>query len=385
MLDKNILYKKIVSTQEKIIDKNDFLREQLLSAWYKIINNTNFKKLIEWGESRNLPLWQNELKDTFQQTQKIKNYSITGVDGSQVYPNRHTLNGHECFLINIGSCTLSYYEKSSATFSSTPEIYFQKDFEGHIGKGASWNDIVDLEREYLELVAAIKLSQNLSSKKKHIVLLDGSLIFWYLENKDKETKQYFYKKYLEALNLFYENNLIVASYISSPKNTELIHLIRVAECKSFTETGAICSKEQIKNCPCFLYKNNFDKEIISIFLSDFSRTTIFYPHSPILQKYPDHLKPCFFYIKTNKEVVRIELPTWVANDKNITDLLFSACIDQIEKGLGYPVALAEAHNQAVINTNDRNFFINTIKSFLVKKNCIIQTTQKELKKQRLGF
>jgi hypothetical protein len=64
----------------------------------------------------------------------------------------------------------------------------------------------------------------------------------------------------------------------------------------------------------------------------------------------------FFYLRLEDEIARVELPRWMADDRAAVDLLHATLVDQCTKGFGYPVALQEAHEQAVITTVDRRAF-----------------------------
>jgi NurA-like 5'-3' nuclease len=64
----------------------------------------------------------------------------------------------------------------------------------------------------------------------------------------------------------------------------------------------------------------------------------------------------FFYLRVDDEIARVELPCWLAARREGVDLLHAVLVDQCSKGFGYPVALQEAHEQAVITTVDRRSF-----------------------------
>jgi len=49
------------------------------------------------------------------------------------------------------------------------------------------------------------------------------------------------------------------------------------------------------------------------------------------------------------------LPEWAALDEELLNLTHSLVLDQCRKGQGYPVALSESHEQAVVTGVDRKF------------------------------
>jgi hypothetical protein len=64
----------------------------------------------------------------------------------------------------------------------------------------------------------------------------------------------------------------------------------------------------------------------------------------------------FCYVHVGTEIARVEVPAWVAENPEKLDSALSLMLAQVQKGYGYPVALAEAHNQAVVRGGDRARF-----------------------------
>ena len=64
----------------------------------------------------------------------------------------------------------------------------------------------------------------------------------------------------------------------------------------------------------------------------------------------------FFYVNVGDEIARVETTQWVADDPGALDLLHAAVLDQCAKGRGYPLALQEAHERAVVKAADRRAF-----------------------------
>ena len=76
----------------------------------------------------------------------------------------------------------------------------------------------------------------------------------------------------------------------------------------------------------------------------------------------------FFYLRNKDEVARVEIPRWVAVDEGLLTLVHTLVLDQCQRGHGYPVALSEAHEKAVITTADRENFWHLVESSLVKEH-----------------
>ena len=64
----------------------------------------------------------------------------------------------------------------------------------------------------------------------------------------------------------------------------------------------------------------------------------------------------FYYLNGGAEIARVEVPDWLADDPELLALSHAMLVKQCELGMGYPVAISEAHEQAVITGHDREEF-----------------------------
>ncbi|KKP24527.1 MAG: hypothetical protein SZ59_C0002G0373 [candidate division TM6 bacterium GW2011_GWF2_28_16] len=419
MLDKNKLYLQIKKNAQKLF--SDFTQEFDLAKkkWQEISCDINFKNKVEFSHASFLtPTWLGNLNDKFKIDNKIFNYSILSVDGSQVYPDRN-ISGANCCLINIGSCLIKYNNTgSSVKIGSEPLLFLLDDLFEHAipSKDPGSSDLVDLKREELELLNLlnITLEQNID-----IAFVDGTVIFWFLESKPEEVKNLFLNLYLNILQKFYDQKKIIAGFISFPKSKELINLIKIGLCKydyadciacykiynnkafdkvdSTTQQAAALTTNApfalsevegvaiSKNAqPCMLVDNLIDTKILRNFLNINERTTVFFSNSKIVDSYPDYLKPCFFYLNAGVEIVRIETFKYIAQDEKLINLIASVALDQINKGLGYPVTLAQAHEAAVVKGPDREFFYNLLQKEALDQSRRLIYSQKSIKKRGTG-
>ena len=63
-----------------------------------------------------------------------------------------------------------------------------------------------------------------------------------------------------------------------------------------------------------------------------------------------------YYLNGGSEIARVEAPDWLAEDSELLALSHVMLVKQCELGLGYPVAISEAHEPAVITGHDREEF-----------------------------
>jgi hypothetical protein len=81
-------------------------------------------------------------------------------------------------------------------------------------------------------------------------------------------------------------------------------------------------------------------------------------------------------------VARIEIPEWVAQNSSLLNQSLSLTLAQVYKGFGYPVALAEAHNQAVVRGGDRTRFFALLEQQMIRAGLRnVGTSYKEARKR----
>ncbi|HXX59359.1 MAG TPA: DNA double-strand break repair nuclease NurA, partial [Dehalococcoidales bacterium] len=95
------------------------------------------------------------------------------------------------------------------------------------------------------------------------------------------------------------------------------------------------------------------------------RSALFISPSKVQKRYGPHLVH-FFYLKLADEIARVEVPMWVASDKARIDLAHALILDQCKRGQGYPVALSEAHEKAVITGADRDNFWHVVEELMAQ-------------------
>jgi NurA domain len=237
--------------------------------------------------------------------------------------------------------------------------------------------LVNCRRQELELDAGFTLSQKVKAENEDLplaFLFDGSLIFWHLQAKDPEVKNHFLDRYIAKLEQFYQQQLLMAGYISLPKSKELVNILRLVLCNF-----------NLTDCPqADKLDHIVDTSIVKFFVQPHHYTGVFANRSPITQYYPDHLKPYFLYADFGHEIGRIEMPAWIATNQELVEQVVAILYDQSIKGYGYPIALAEAHEQAVVKGPDRDFFYHIVQKLGMEERKTISISQKSSKKRRIG-
>ena len=170
-------------------------------------------------------------------------------------------------------------------------------------------------------------------------------------------------------------------YLSASRSIEAIHFLRLHSCpyehpdchshclESETNGGAQRGdrhSEFQNQLPCQTIEPLRDSTLWEAILQPGQRSGLWRSQSRILQWYPPEDQVCFCYVHVGTEVARVEFPFWVAQDRQILDQSLSILLGQVDKGFGYPVAIAEAHNQAVVRGGDRARFFALLEQQMVK-------------------
>lgn len=376
MLNRSKVMHKLRQASEKLFVDISPAFQTARDVWDTICQDPVFIHKVRQAQDKApwlLPTWQGTLNEFCSNEKKIDSYRVLAIDGSQIYPDRH--QGTSCYLINIGTVVLTYgLQGKSVVFDSQPSVFVNEEDDYEMQEAST--EIVNCKRQELEFYEGIQASKQFyTDEVPFVFLFDGSLIFWHLESKDMQLKHTFLGRYLASLYQLQQNKILTAGYISLPKNKELINLLRLQLCNFNFDA-------------CEAYKDVdplVDTNIAHFFLKPFTRSIIFKNHAKICELYPEQLHPHFFYLHVGTEIGRVEIPAWIAADQTHVDLISRILIDQSIKGRGYPVALAEAHEQAVIKGPDREFFYQLINKIGFERNQQVHMSQKSIKKRGLSI
>ena len=101
----------------------------------------------------------------------------------------------------------------------------------------------------------------------------------------------------------------------------------------------------------------------------------------MVRDYYEHHAVYYFYVRTADEIGRVEMPAWVAQDEAKLNLVHALVLDQCRRGQGYPVALSESHEQAVVTGADRELFQRLVELTLAGYRVPATTSEKNRSKR----
>ncbi len=302
-------------------------------------------------------------------------FTVIATDGSHIDVDRH--RSARCYLINIGSVVLHYGDCPDATLDSSPRLYDEEKElviapVGLRREQAIEGALLGIKRSGDECRRLAELAAQLPPGSSNLALLDGSLILWGLEAYPEFVTEALLDNgllvYLDEIKrLSKDKNLALASYISFPRSTDVVNALRVALCpKEVVDSDRYCPACQIRECDAVAGVQ--DRDLFADILGHGERSALFISQSSVVRKHYGEHRVYFFYLRVDDEIARVEIPQWVASDESRLNLAHTLVLDQCQRGYGYPVALSEAHEQAVVRESDRENFWQLVESSLVDEH-----------------
>jgi hypothetical protein len=318
---------------------------------------------------------------------------VVAVDGSHIDVDRHA--PVRCFLINTGFVSLRYGELPDAALWNTPSLFVDEDTLSIRNPSGNQEQAIEgpvlgMLRAVMEMEALADLVEQSPPDLPVLALLDGSLILWGLAGgafPDFVRDALLKDRLLPALDRVRAcgsgRTVAVASHVSLPRSSDIVNALRISE--------PVCAHPQVNcdaNCGnlkrgkrnCDVIAGPTDADLFNATLLPGERSSVFSTTSSIVEQHYRGHGVRFFYVHLGEEIARVELPWWSAEGLSL-DLIHAGLLAQAEKGLGYPVALQEAHEQAVVSGADREYFTQLVEEMLASEHLSSSTSQKARSKR----
>ncbi|MHB0977084.1 MAG: DNA double-strand break repair nuclease NurA [Candidatus Aquicultorales bacterium] len=323
-------------------------------------------------------------------------YIAVSTDGSQIGPSRDGTG--QLHLVNIGEVAIGYGANPFAVLESHPSLSFDE-IETTVRFGGEERQVTGTvlaaKRDAAEY-SALKhaLAEHARDERPIIGLVDGTLILWHIEPRAEairnlgsaDLKRAVFNALFELLDGVRDTGALVAAYLSAPGSREAVNLLKLDLCPEAIADCNQCPIAAKEERPCIRLDGLTDSLLFAGLLRPGERSAVFESTSSnassILGHYPPHLRPCFFYVNVGSEIARVEIPFWLGEDVGKRSLLHALVVDQAAKGEGYPIVVAEAHEQAVVKGTDREAFNRAVEAALVKKGVSVEDSRKSVNKRR---
>lgn len=301
-------------------------------------------------------------------------YVVAATDGSEIPIDPDFIFPY--YLINIGIAAIGYGQNAFFYSDSRPKIYYK---DNDLYEEVNGRKLV-VRGELLEakmlLGESIALAQVIKEFYRDnlpmLSLIDGTLIQWEIKNRSDDFKKLFVERFENLFKKSKEKNLPIAGYVSGSHSKDVIGLIKVAALTIFKY-----SKKEVEK-----FDQLEDVDVFEYLLKNGERSAVFKSNVPILQFYEN---PVYFFYLKQREVVRIEIPGFVFENKKVLEIMHKLLLSQMEKGNGYPVVLREAHEQAVVTNSDKSALDRLFCEMFAKNGEECTENLKALSKRKRGI
>lgn len=313
--------------------------------------------------------------------------TVIATDGSQIAPSHHEIA--YCYLINIGRVMIHYGQERAPLLDSLPEVFYHpEDLYRSRQWGIRTEDWMGHQRTVSEAQVLAEMGQSLGTNPAFpvLALLDGSLVYRSLEPLPKEARAFLLPPMLEAWAQLQRLGMPLMSYLSASRSSETLNFLRLA-CCPFSEPNCEqhCAEQRtggVDRTPCQVFVPLRDGNFWTTILQPGERGPLWHSCAPILAEYGPEQQIYFCHVHVGSEIARVEFPAWVAQNEVLLEQALGLVLGQVQKGYGYPIALAEAHNQAVVRGSDRAHFFALLERQMIKAGLRnIGTSYKETRKR----
>ena len=326
-------------------------------------------------------------------TEPPTDWCAVSVDGSHIDVDRHLPVG--CYLINLGGCVLTYGSRPDAQFFNQPVLaadpadLYLNDPQSATREQDITGPLLGLLRTVQELQRLVEVVKDCPPDLPTLALVDGTLVLWGLSNQSYPS---FVRNAilrdgllpaLEELRVLAQTRPVtLAAYVSLPRTTEVANAVRCCLCpRDVARCNDWCSHRRSTVEPCDAADGFLDREIFGELLGPSMRSPVYKTNPAAAQEYYGEQQVHFYYLNAGEEIARVEVPGWVTQDEKLLTLGHSLIMEQCRKGQGYPVAISESHEQAVITGTDRQLFKQMLTETLEQQGLATYTSEKERSKR----
>lgn len=316
---------------DSLAGQNQQSRERIIAV---AASNSNLRSAIPTDE---------EITGTFLLPAITKAYTILAADGSQVNPNRH--DPIPLSVINIGVFCMD------STMQSPPREIVETQLlpldEIYNEFGLVGEEVIALRRDLRERQMLSRLSNEFNGIV--LTLTDGPLELFRDPQGSKDTQKEF-EEYLGVLRQLAKQGTITAGYVDRPGSDLVVRMLEVLSMKDENIAYAGKSRPLAPLSDAFLFQDRIPPE---------ARSAVFGIQSRSAENFPGETALHFFYLNTGfpekSSLARVEIPAWVAENKDMVGLLHAVLIDQsrILGSMPYPYALHRSHEIALVSFSDK--------------------------------
>jgi hypothetical protein len=302
--------------------------------------------------------------------------NVVAADGSQIYPDRHGLALY--YLINVGSIVFRHGLPDAPSTFSEPQVFFEdEDLYYEEESSLVTTEMINARRDVDELGELARLATLEAPLAPTVALLDNSLLLYIsLREQNSKFTDEVINAYLEHLDELKQSAAAVAGVVDRPRSANIVRLLHLASLGPDE-----LNQDSLRNVGR-KFQHITDGALFD-FLKPGERSALFVLASPAnLEKFqPHHHTVYFFFLNAGRpgkdSLLRVEVPEWVALDKQKLDWVHAAIVEQCKVSDGFPYVLVRAHDLAVVSVTERRAFDEMVAGTLIRNNVPAYLSQKQ--------
>ncbi len=312
--------------------------------------------------------------------------NIVAADGSQIYPDRHGIALY--YLINLGSIVFRHGLSQAPAVQTHPEVFYEDADLYQDDGGAVPSVLIDVRRDVGELGELARLAAQEAQAAPTLAVMDNGLILYVAPqtagNRAAERSVDDYQtQYIEQIEAVRLTGAALAGVVDRPRAAQVIRLL----CLSRLAPEEI-NQDTLRSLAPF--EHITDAMLFAESLEPGQRSAVFQHASKTNKELyaPRGHAIHFFYLNAGgagrSEMLRIEVPRWVAEDEAKLNLVHAAIVEQCRLSAGFPYVLMRAHEIAVVTQRERREFNEMVLGALVRRGLAATVSQKSQGKAWTG-
>jgi len=278
----------------------------------------------------------------------VSQVTLIAADGSQINPDRHA--AIQFCVVNVGAIQMRLNSGETPKIFTDTELLYGDDL---LPNGFPLSDgLVALKRDLAERAKLDELSKGMEAPV--VTFTDGPIELWGAKGEDAKSYESYVEKYVGALSRLQSRGVITAGYVDKPSADLVVRLLEIASADN-EQTQKLREFHPLRSVSDrWLFGGGKNP-----LLPPGHRSAVFKIQSSSEKNYRGALELYFFYLNAGAErhpwPVRVEIPRWVADDKEKLNLLHGVLVEQCRMmgSKPYPYLLHRAHETAVVKLEEK--------------------------------
>ena len=300
--------------------------------------------------------------------------TVVASDGSQILPDRHAPYLYS--LVNVGVIAYFHGRGRSPRQETHPALDYpggdEPDEETFVDSGA----IVNLRRDLAEIERLVGTAgQYRNEPHPTLALLDQRLLYWPVGSAGNEEGQRVLAGWQDAMSQAARDGCLLAGYIDRPGKRSVITLLYTLDL-----LDGVMDAETLmeRNRQPGLSDTHLFQQLLR---EPGQRSKVFVDvsqHNDRFRYQDKANEVCFFYFNSGRRhIARVDVPIWVAEEKDRLDAVHSLIYNQCQIMGDYPYVLTRADELAVVGYNDRESLDVMIANAMNRQGLAGRTTAKQ--------